>query len=351
MRAVVYDEFGGRPVLREVDDPTPSPRGVVVRVEATGLCRSDIHGWLGHDDGIALPNVPGHELVGWVESVGPEVRRFGIGQRVTTPFVCACGHCPECVSGNAQVCRNQTQPGFTHWGSYAELVAVHDADVNLVPVPDGMDPGAAALLGCRFATAYRGVAQLGRVLAGETLLVVGCGGVGLSCVQVGAARGAWVVAVDLDPAALDRAGRLGAAELVDARDAVGVAGLADLGAAVAVDALGRAGTLDLAVRSLARRGRHVQIGLLADDPVVPMRAVIAKELSILGVHGLSAGDYPELVGLVTSGVLRPQDVVERWVGLADGPEAMEAMSRNALPGVTMIAVDPGLAIRQQSAGE
>src|SRR4051812_8107055 len=231
MRAVVFDRYGERPDIREVPPPTVSARGVVVRVEATGLCRSDIHGWLGHDSGIGLPHVPGHELVGRIESTGPGVHRFAVGERVTTPFVCACGRCPECRSGNAQVCRNQTQPGFTHWGSFAELVALHDADVNLVALPDSVEPGAGALLGCRFATSFRGVVQLGRVQSGETLLVLGCGGVGLSSVMIGAAQGARVVAVDVAAPALPPAGTLGARARVDIGGFAGGDGPAAVGGA------------------------------------------------------------------------------------------------------------------------
>ena len=156
MQAVYFEEFGVLPVLREVPEPRLSASGVIVRVEATGLCRSDWHGWQGHDTDIALPHVPGHELVGVIDAVGPLVRRFRVGQRVTVPFVCACGDCPECDAGNGQVCRNQTQPGFTHWGSFAQRVALHNADVNLIAIPGDLDAGAAALLGCRFATSYRG---------------------------------------------------------------------------------------------------------------------------------------------------------------------------------------------------
>ena len=101
MRAVVYERFGETPVVRELPDPVPSPAGVVVRVEATGVCRSDAHGWLGHDDGIELPQVPGHELVGRIHQVGPEVTRFQVGDRVTVPFVCACGRCAECRAFDA----------------------------------------------------------------------------------------------------------------------------------------------------------------------------------------------------------------------------------------------------------
>ncbi|WDF33588.1 alcohol dehydrogenase catalytic domain-containing protein [Arthrobacter agilis] len=351
MRAVCFDEFSARPVLRDVPPPVPSPAGVVVRVEATGLCRSDVHGWLGHDAGIALPHVPGHELVGTIEAVGDDVRRFAVGDRVTTPFVCACGTCPECASGNGQVCRNQTQPGFTHAGSFAELVALHHADINLIAVPAALDAGAAALLGCRFATSYRGLVHQARLEAGETLVVVGCGGVGLSAVMIGVALGARVIAVDIDGAALARATRFGAEVTIDAGgrspEAVAAAVLAAApgGVDVSVDALGREETAAAGILSLRPRGRHVQIGLFPADPVIPMGAVIGKELSVLGSHGMPARDYPGLMALVAEGRLRPQDLIERRIPLDDAPDALVAMAGDrSAGGVTVIEVGrPGTA--------
>ena len=343
MKAVWFDQFGELPVVREVADPEPSPAGVVVRVEATGLCRSDWHGWLGHDADIALPHVPGHELVGVIDAVGPLVTRFTVGQRVTVPFVCACGDCPECAGGNGQVCRNQTQPGFTHWGSYAERVALHHADVNLIAVPDDLDAGAAALLGCRFATSYRGLVHQAKLVAGETLVVIGCGGVGLSAVMIGAALGARVIAVDISVDALAAAARAGAtytvnsSAMTDAAVVERLRLLSDGGAQVSVEALGRENTVGIAIRSLATRGRHVQIGLLAEDPVVPLGLVIGRELAVLGSHGMPASDYPELMALVASGRLRPQDLISTRIPLAEAPAALAAMSA-PLPaaGVTLI---------------
>ncbi len=345
MRAVYFEEFGILPEVREVPDPAPSPAGVIVRVEATGLCRSDWHGWMGHDPDIALPHVPGHELVGVIETVGPDVRRFSVGQRVTVPFVCACGDCPECASGNGQVCRNQTQPGFTHWGSYAELVALHNADVNLIALPGDLDAGAAALLGCRFATSYRGLVHQARLAAGETLVVIGCGGVGLSAVMIGQALGATVIAVDISDAALAAASRVGAAHTVDSAglsESEVVARIREIapdGADVTVEALGRESTVGIAIRSLAIRGRHVQIGLLPQDPKVPLGVVIARELTVLGSHGMPAHDYSELLALVASGRLRPQDLISTRITLDEAPAALAAMSA-ATPaaGVTLIEV-------------
>src|SRR4051794_4595905 len=210
MRAVVFSAFGARPELSQVPDPRCPSDGVVVSVEATGLCRSDWHGWMGHDAGIELPHVPGHELAGTVVETGPRVARWKVGDRVTTPFVLACGRCRACARGDGQVCEDQLQPGFTQWGSFAELVALPRADVNLVRVPDQVSTEVAAGLGCRFATAYRAVAHVARVQPGETVVVHGCGGVGLSAVMVAVALGARVLALDPDSTSLALAHELGA---------------------------------------------------------------------------------------------------------------------------------------------
>ncbi len=185
MRAVVFDEFGGPLQVDCVADPTPPHDGVVLAVRAAGICRSDWHGWQGHDPDIkTLPHVPGHEFAGEVLAVGRDVRKWRAGDRVTMPFVAGCGACPECRAGAPQVCDAQFQPGFTAWGAFAEAAAVRYADFNLVRLPDEMDFVTAACFGCRLATAYRAVALQGRVAAGEWVAVHGCGGLGLSAVMI-----------------------------------------------------------------------------------------------------------------------------------------------------------------------
>ncbi|MCW8098678.1 zinc-dependent alcohol dehydrogenase family protein [Streptomyces tauricus] len=339
MRAVVFERFGEPAEVREVPDPAPAPHGVVVRVEATGLCRSDWHGWQGHDPGITLPHVPGHELAGTVETVGALVTRHRPGDRVTVPFVCACGSCASCAAGDQQVCERQTQPGFTHWGSFAEYVALDHADVNLVAVADELSFGTAASLGCRFATAFRAVVAQGRVAPGEWVAVHGCGGVGLSAVMIAAAAGARVVAVDLSPRALDLARRFGAAHCVDAsRTDDTPAAVRDLtggGAHLSLDALGSPVTCAASVAGLRRRGRHVQVGLLPDDPKVPMSRVIALELELLGSHGMAAHAYPRMLESVRAGLLRPDLLVTSTIPLEAAPAALAAMGTapGAVPGV------------------
>lgn len=241
MRAVQYSAYGELPVLLDLSDPVCPPGGAVVAVGATGVCRSDWHAWQGHDP-VDLPHVPGHEFAGTVLEVGTGVERWQTGQRVTAPFVQGCGVCAFCRSGDAQVCPDQRQPGFTDPGSFAQRVVVHAADTNLVAVPDGLDDVTAASLGCRFATAYRAVVAHGRIGEGQWLAVHGCGGVGLSAVMVGVALGARVVATDISPAALARAQELGAEVTVSAGPEVGeqLLELTVGGAHVSVDAIGTA---------------------------------------------------------------------------------------------------------------
>lgn len=347
VRALVFEQYAGPLTVREVPDPTAPARGVVVRVEATGLCRSDWHGWMGHDRGIALPHVPGHELAGRVEAVGAAVDRWSVGDRVTVPFVCACGACEQCASGNQQVCARQTQPGFTGWGSLAELVALDHADVNLVGLPGAVTAVAAAGLGCRVATAHRAVVTQGGVRPGWWVAVHGCGGVGLSAVMVAVAAGARVVAVDVSPAALELARSFGAEVVVAAGGGTGAGSASRAvreasggGVHLSLDCLGSHETCAESVRGLRPRGRHVQVGLLPPDlghPAVPMARVIAQELEIVGSHGMPAHDYPALLAMVETGRLRPADLVTREIGLEDATEALPAMGRPGYPaGVTVV---------------
>lgn len=347
MRAVVYDRHGDLPTLREVPEPVCAPDGVVVEVRATGVCRSDWHAWKGHDP-VELPHIPGHELAGVVVEVGSDVRGWRPGDRVTVPFVVGCGVCAFCGAGDAQVCPDQTQPGFTGPGSFAERVALRAADANLVALPDSVDFVTAASLGCRFATAFRAITTHGRLQPGQWLAVHGCGGVGLSAVMIGVALGARVVAVDVIRSALDRSLQLGAEHGVDASatgdTAAAILELTGGGASVSLDALGTPATAVASVSCLRRRGRHVQVGLLlgpASTPPLPMDRVVAHELELYGSHGMAAHEYPAMLELVADGTLRPDLLVGEVLSLADAGAALAAMDRPPTsPGMTVISL-PG----------
>ncbi len=343
MQAIRYDAYGALPYLVDIDEPVCPDDGVLIEVRATGVCRSDWHAWQGHDP-VALPQIPGHEFAGVVAAVGPKVTTCAIGDRVTAPFVCGCGQCSWCVSGDAQICPDQSQPGFTIPGSFAELVAIPAADFNVVHLPDNLDFIAAASLGCRFATAYRAVTVHGRVQPGDWVAVYGCGGVGLSAVMIASALGARVIAVDRSTSALTRAQDFGAEVALDAGDdnALRILELTAGGASVSLDAVGSTATAVASIASLRPRGRHIQVGLLLGEDAaltLPMAQVIAKELEIYGSHGMAARDYPPLLDLVASGALRPDLLVGEVIGLADAGIALAAMSAPmAGQGVTVIGM-------------
>lgn len=336
----MFREFGEVPEVTEVPMPVCSTSGAVIRVRATGLCRSDWHGWMGHDSGIRLPHVPGHEFAGVVESVGSEVTGWKPGDLVTVPFVCACGHCEQCELGNQQVCDQQMQPGFTQWGSFAEFVAIEAAGTNLVALPAGLDFVSAAALGCRFATAYRAIMTQGRVQEGEWVAVHGCGGVGASAIMIALAAGARVVAIDPSPHAVALAAELGAVAVLPGQDVVeAIRELTDGGAHLSLDAFGSRETSDNSIRCLRKRGRHVQVGLMVGDAAlspVPMDLVIASELEIIGSHGMAAHEYPEMLEQIAMGNIDPRALVGRTISLDEAPHALATMDSAPLPGMTVI---------------
>jgi len=343
VRAAIYEEFEAPLTIHNVSDPTPDELGVVIKVKATGLCRSDWHGWMGHDPLISVPHVPGHELAGEIEAVGKKVSKWKIGDRVTLPFVCGCGICPQCASGNHQVCDNQFQPGFTHWGSFAEFVAIQRADINLVHLPDEITFEAAASLGCRFMTSFRAVVDQGRVTGGQWVAVHGCGGVGLSAILIANSLGASVIAIDITDEKLEFARSIGAAATINAtknEDVVArVLEITRGGAHVSIDALGDPTTCFNSIANLRKRGKHVQVGLMVGNhhhPAIPMDQVVANELEILGSHGMQAYRYPQMMEMIRSGKLSPEKLVGKRITLEESLNELENMHNFVGTGVTII---------------
>jgi len=343
MKAVIYRAFSERPEVEDLPDPVPRADAVVLKVMASGVCLSDWHGWQGHDPDIELPHVPGHELAGVVEAVGEAVTKWQIGDRVTVPFVGGCGRCPQCHSGNQQVCDYQFQPGFTHWGSFAEYVAIHYADENLVRLPPDMEFQTAASLGCRFATSFRAIVDQGRVSPDEWVVVHGCGGVGLSAIMIACALGAKVLAVDLADDKLAEAMRLGAVACVNASSGNDIAEAiresTQGGAHVSVDAIGSAAVFGNSIDSLRKRGKHIQIGLMVGDnarPEIPMGKVLSNELEIIGSHGMQAHRYTEMLEMISAGRLAPEKLIGRTIRLKESIDALTSMSEFGSCGVTII---------------
>ena len=344
MRAAVFDGFGEPLRVREVADP-PCPRdGVVLAVEACGVCRSDWHGWRGADPGLPLPHVPGHEVAGIVVEVGRDCGRLRIGDRVTAPFILGCGRCADCLGGEPTVCSDQTIVGFSGWGAFAERLAVPRADYNLVRIPDGLDGVTVAGMGCRVTTAFRALVDRASLAPGEWLVVHGCGGVGLSAVAIGAALGASVVAVDVNPAALELARTLGATHALNASrvDDVGAAvrELTGGGAAVSLEGLGVTATFENSLRSLRPLGRHVQVGMPTGrhaTPTLPLLDLVySRQLTLLGTRGMAAQGFGSLFSMLLAGRLDLAPLVTQRIPLDGAGDALAAFDGFAGVGITVI---------------
>lgn len=346
MKAAYYESFKGPVTITQLPDPTPAAGEVIIQVKATGLCRSDWHGWQGHDGDIHLPHVPGHELAGVIAAVGKDVHRWKMGDRVTVPFCIGCGTCVQCINGQQQICDNYYQPGFTGWGSFAEYVRIPYADDNLVRLPDAMDFITAAVLGCRFITAWRGVTTQGALKAGDFIAIHGCGGVGLSAIMIAAAAGAIPIAVDIDDEKLQFAQTIGAAFTVNARHTHNIAEeiqtITKGGAHVSVDALGSKETCSNSIRCLRKQGKHIQLGLMAgaeSNPPLPMHEVIAKELHIIGSHGMQAHQYPTMMEWIVSGKMNPDKLLGKIITLEESAKELTDLNSFRNTGVTVIKMD------------
>ena len=344
MKAAIFAEFNEPLEVRDVADPDCPPDGAIIKVEACGVCRSDWHAWKGADPDVGAPHVPGHEFAGVVAELGPDCRRFRIGDRVTAPFILACGTCPDCLGGDATVCSNQHVAGFSSWGAFAEKIAVPRADFNLVALPEALDFVHAAGMGCRVTTAFRGLVDRARLQPGEWLAVHGCGGVGLSAVMIGAAVGASILAVDVNDEALELARSFGATETLN------VAGLPSVGEAVrdltrggahvSVDALGITETFHNSIRGLRKLGRHIQIGMPLGrhaEPSIPLlELVYSRQIVIMGTRGIAASRFPALFALIASGRIDPSRLVTKRIPLEEAGSALAAMDSYSGAGITVI---------------
>ena len=349
MRAAVLQSYGEPLAIRAVDEPQLTADGVVVEVDACGICRSDWHAWQGHgewaDDQVPTGQILGHEPAGRVVAVGDRVERFDPGDRVAVPFNLGDGSCPRCLDGHGNRCSNGAALGFEPAapGAFAERVHVPNADYNLLALPSGIDPVDVAALGCRFMTAYHALAHRVSPEPGSWVAVHGCGGVGLSAIQVATAAGHRTVAVDVRAAALELAREVGATATVDAaaEDVVDrIHALTGEGVDVSVDALGRAETCRNSVRCVRPGGTHVQVGLTTDaergEVSLPTDWMTRWEVSFVGSRGMPPTRYDELFGLVESGAVTPGALVTREVSLDAVSERLAAMTEYGTVGVEVV---------------
>ncbi|MGG1674356.1 zinc-binding dehydrogenase [Neobacillus sp. NRS-1170] len=344
MRAAVLEGFNQPLIVKEVDDPTLTPDGVIIKLEATGLCRSDWHGWAGHMSAIqSFPRILGHEMSGIVEEVGKNIRNFKKGDRVLVPFNHSDGICPHCVAGHHNICDNLSLVGFHFNGGFASHIHIPEADRNLVRLPDNIDFLDASAMGCRFMTAYHGIITQGNVRPGEWVAVYGTGGVGLSAIQIAAAAGANVIAVDIADEKLEFAKEVGAVAVINSKKEKApqiVREVTKGGANLSIDALGIQETCLNSVLSLKKRGRHVQIGLSSTPNggllQLPINFILATEVQIIGSVGMPLPEYPAMLQMVENGRLSPGKLVTKKISLDEINIALEDMNNYAGVGVTVI---------------
>jgi propanol-preferring alcohol dehydrogenase len=311
MRAAVVTDFHEPLVLRELPVPEPGPGQVLVRIEASGLCHTDIHA--AHGDWPVkptLPLIPGHEGVGPVQQVGPGVPADLVGKRVAIPWLAkACGHCGYCISGWETLCESQLNSGYSVDGSYAEF-AVAYAD-GIVEVPDGVSSVDAAPLTCAGVTTYKAI-KVANVTPTERVAIFGIGGLGHLALQYARIVGGFVTAVDIEPAKLDLAENLGADHLVNAKTTDPVNAIKDVGGAdVAVVLAASPKPFEQAYRSLRRGGRLVMVALPADNAAlsVPIFETVLGGISVIGSIVGTRKDLAEVFALHAAG--RTRVIAER----------------------------------------
>lgn len=310
--------------LREIPVPAVPPHGILLKVMANGVCRSDWHKWHGHYSRV-YPKVLGHEMCGIVEEVGELVTRHKVGDRVMIPVGGSEGTCELCKSGHSNLCDSYLVPGIAYDGGFAEYVAVPYADRNAAPLPDNVSFEEGAILSCRYITGYKGVVDGAKVKMGEWVAIYGCGGVGLASIQTAAKTGAFVIAVDVKNECLDLAKRMGADYLVNAKEVDPVEEIKKItggkGVDVAIETLGNKHVMVQCLNSLAMLGRLCQIGVTQlgpdGDVALPVNTIVQKELVIVGSLSSPIQGYKPMLDLVAAGKLEVKPLLVETCALTE----------------------------------
>lgn len=340
MKALVMEDVK-KAVVKEVPVPEIDDNGVLVKTMANGVCRSDWHVWIGDQD--IIQDVIGHEFSGVVEKVGSNIKNFKPGDRVIVPFSGSDGTCPYCLAGETNRCDSFLVPGSAYQGGYGEYVAVPLGDRNVMHLPDSLSFADAAALGCRFMTAYHGLVDRVSVTPGETVVVYGCGGVGLSAVQIASSMGATVIGVDINDENLQLAKESGADYIINSKEVDPVEKVMEItngGADVSVDALGIKETCINGINSLKKGGRHLQVGVTTKKEGgfidIPVDEMVIAEKSFITTLGIPASRFTPLLHQVASGKLDPSKMVSGHIKLSDVEKIFQDMSDFKVKGTYVV---------------
>ncbi|XVH33438.1 zinc-dependent alcohol dehydrogenase family protein (plasmid) [Haloferacaceae archaeon DSL9] len=350
MRGAVLKEYGEPLEIEERETPDPGPDEVLVETEACGICRSDWHAWQGDYGWLEGGKVPcghilGHEPAGTIVAAGDDVVNYSEGDQVVLPFNIVCGKCNRCRNGDSHMCENVVHYGFeVQPGAFCDQIRVPNADFNLARIPEGLRPVDMAALGCRYVTSYHAMVDRAQVEPGEWVAVHGCGGIGLSVINIATALGGNVIAVDLQDEKLELATDMGAVATVNGADIGDVPGeiedITDGGADLSVDALGIEETCRNSINSVKTMGRHMQLGITTAEEQgmvnLPVDAMLHEEIDFLTAKGMPPHRYDEIFRMMETGKLTPQKLVTKEVNLEDVSDRLDAMTNFDVQGIEVI---------------
>lgn len=328
MRAAVFHAAHQPLELEEVATPVAGPGEVLIAVAGCGVCHTDLH-YIDHGTPTFKPPpvILGHEVAGTVAGVGDGVSALAEGDRVLVPAVLSCGYCTLCRSGRENICENSRMLGNHIDGGFAEFLAVPAKDV--FRLPDDVPLVEGAIIADAVTTPFHAVVRRGRVVPGDWVLVIGCGGVGLSLVQIAVAVGARVIAVDLNDRKLDAARRFGAEAVFHpggtAKVDREIRHLTGGGVDVAFEAVGRAATQETALNCVRTGGRVVLVGYSPETLPLNAGRVMFREIAVLGSLGCRPVDYPRAIEMVRQGRVRLLELVTHRYPLERIGEAFDQL--------------------------
>lgn len=341
MKAMVLREFNQPLSLEEVEIPKIGKEELLIRVKACGVCASNIKYSKGSAPFIKLPHILGHEPVGEVADVGPEVKDFAVGDRVSIYIFVTCGKCLYCRRGEENNCINCDRIGMELPGAYAEYVKVRAS--NAMKIPDGIPYEEASVIADAINTPFHAIRKRGKIRIGEEVVIIGVGGLGIHAVQIAKASGARVIAIDIVPRKLEFAKQYGADEIIDARNGEIFEKVRSLtngnGVDAYIDFVGSPNSLGAGLRSLRRGGRLVIVGndpLQRDFQFNPHKAVTFEEVQIIGSHAATRQEMLELLQLVKAGTIKP--VVAARYPLSQANEAHQALENQDSPGRIVLVI-------------
>ncbi len=340
MKAAVFRGPGKRLEVEEVEVPALGPGEVLVRTAACGVCATDLHYLHGTPTFKKPPLILGHEVSGIVEKVAGDVAGFSEGERVLVPAVISCGSCANCREGRDNICEKMSMVGNHIDGGFAEFVRVPAR--GLCRLPSELPLQESSVISDALSTPFHAVKNRGMVRAGDRVAIFGCGGVGINAVQIAAAFGATVMAVDIDDRKLELAKRLGASAAFNSKGADVVKEIrnaTDGGVEVAFEVVGRPEVQNLAFSSVRTGGRLVTVGSSERSWELNVGRVMFREITIIGTLGCRSSEYPRIIEMVRSGKLKLGPVISEKLPLGEVNAALQNLEAGTVIGRQMVTFD------------